>query len=61
MGGRTSNGSGIIKMDTNKIVYIEITNVKNSFHYLDLKFFSMLVFQRELFIINILGEVRIGI
>jgi len=61
VGGRTSNGSGIIKMDTNKIVYIEITNVKNSFHYLDLKFFSMLVFQREIFIINFFGEVRIGI
>jgi hypothetical protein len=28
--------------------------------YLDLKFFSSLVFQREIFIINIFGEVRIG-
>jgi len=52
---------GLLNWTQTSTVYTAITDGKNSFHYLDLKFFSRLVFQREIFTINIPGEVRIGI
>jgi hypothetical protein len=42
-------------------VQTTITDGNNSFHYLKLKIFSRLWIQREIFFINIFGEVRGGI
>jgi len=41
-------------------VYTAITDGKNNFHCLERKFYQMLGFPGEIFIINIFGEVRIG-
>jgi len=52
---------GLLNWTQTSTVYTAITDGKNSFHYLDCKFFSSLVFQSEIFIINIFGAVRIAV
>ena len=52
---------GLLNWAQKNTVYTAITDGKNNFHYLELKFFPRLVFQCDIFIINIFGEVHIGI
>jgi len=51
--GRTSNGSGMIKLGTNKIIYKKIKDRKSAFHYLHRNFLLEIRVSGDSFIIEI--------